>query len=105
MTSSTKTVHRLDRDLRPISTSADGDDNWQARIYRRAERRQHEAQHEAGLQSLRDRIGVPKPPQTLRERIMSRVETSKEPPRFDVVAELQKACEERERREKIRHPS
>lgn len=101
MSSKTQTERRHDRDMRPITS--DSDDNWQARIYRRAEKRSREAQHEAGLQSLRDRIGLPTPPRTLRERIMAKIKAPK-PPSFDVRAELKKAREERERREKVYHP-
>ena len=98
-----KTVIRHDRDLVPISSSTDGDDNWKARIYRKAEARQREATQEERRHSLRDRIGVPRPPTTSRERILGVQPAEPEPDGFDVVRALREAREKRERREKVRH--
>jgi hypothetical protein len=101
---STKTVYRHDRDLHPILSSTDGDDNWQSRIYRRAEARQREADREAGRESLRNKIGLPRPPQSLREKIMAKVRAPERKQGLDVVAELRKRREERERKARVRHP-
>ena len=95
-----KTELRFDRDLQPVTS--DGGD-WKSRIYAKAEARQRESKHEEGRQSLRDRIGVERPPQTLREKIMAKTRAPK-PPTFDVRAELKKAREERERKARIHHP-
>jgi hypothetical protein len=98
-------VYRRDRDLHPIlSSTSDSDDNWQARIYARAEKRRYQAEREAGRERLRDRIGSPRPPKTLREKIMAKVKAPKREQGFDVVAEIRKAREKRERKERIFHP-
>ena len=96
-------VRRHDRDLRPITATTSDSGNWQMRVYARAEARKREADRETGRETLRDRIGVPRPPKTLRAKILARVETSEQPARFDVIAELRKLRAERERRERVRH--
>ena len=99
-------VHRHDRDGRRVSTStSDSDDNWKSRIYAKAEARQAEADRESGRQNLRDRIGIERPPATLRERILSKLETPKQDQGFDVIAALRAYRKERERRERVVHPS
>jgi hypothetical protein len=93
---------RLDRDARSVS-SIDGDDGWQARIYTKAEKRQREADRETGRESLRKKIGSPRPPRSLREKIMAKVKAPKREQGVDVVAGIRKAREERERRERVKH--
>jgi hypothetical protein len=98
-------VRRHDRDLRPMSSStSDSDDNWQARIYRKAEARKREAEREAGREALRNKIGLPRPPKTLREKIMAKVVTPEEPSGVDVVAGIRRVRAERERKARVRHP-
>jgi hypothetical protein len=97
---SSKLVHRHDRDLHPILSSTDGDDVIN-RVYKRAERRQRESNHEAGRARLRKLIGVEDPPQTLHEKIMGVGEEKPREPTF--VERLRARRKERERQERIFH--
>jgi hypothetical protein len=96
-----KLVRRHDRDLRPILSSTDGDDNWQSRIYAKAEARQRESKHEEGRARLRKLIGLEDPPRTLREKCLGVGEPKTRQPTF--VERLRQVRAERERRERIFH--
>lgn len=88
---SSETLYRHDRDGDLIT-----------RIYRKAEKRNREDQHEQGRQRLRDRIGVvERRPKNFRERCLG--VRAPEPPGFDFVTELRKRAAERERSRKVRH--
>jgi hypothetical protein len=90
-------VYRKDRDAARV---IDGPVN---RVSIAAAKRYRESKHEEGRQSLREKIGVPTPPRTLRAKIMENVEPQEQPARFDVVKALREAREKRERRERVRH--
>jgi len=92
---SSRTVTRHDRDLELVT----------ARVYQRSEKRNRETEREKNRQSLRDRIGVEPPPRTLREKIMAHTSPPERETGFDVVKELRKYREKRERRQRVRHSS
>lgn len=80
----------------------DRDGDLVERVYKRAERRQYDANHEQGRQRLRDRIGaIERPPRTLRETCLGVGEPEPEQP--DFIDALRARRKERERRERLRH--
>jgi len=88
---SSETLYRHDRDGDLIT-----------RVYRKAERRQREDQHEQGRQRLRDRIGfTERPPKNFRERCRGvREEETRQP---DFVDALRARRKEREAARRVRH--
>jgi hypothetical protein len=91
-------VYRHDRDGHRVA-----DAGVVNRVSLAAAKRNREAEREAARQNLRDKIGVERPPKTLRERILGVHPAEPPPSGFDVVKALRERRKERERQQRIRH--